>query len=213
MALIAVGGAKMKQTATREMLRYWNGLRGERLAPERADIDPAAIPSLLIDTLILQVDPDLNLPIRVAGGRVSALFAREVKGARFVDLFRPADRECLRSIARAVLDEPTPVVAGARAAPRGFAPLDLELLLLPLRHEGKTHARILGCLTPVTNPSWIGLMEAEPITLTTLRMIGPETLRTLQAPALPAHTHETIVANANRPGEPALRVVDGGRNS
>jgi hypothetical protein len=101
----AAWGTEMKQAVTRKLFSYWNNLRAERAAPERADIDPAAIRALLRDTFILEVDPGRNLPVRVAGARVSALFNRELKGQSFVELYREDDRECLSAIVESVLDD------------------------------------------------------------------------------------------------------------
>ena len=39
----------MKQAVTRKLFSYWNTLRAERAAPERADIDPAAKQVVLKD--------------------------------------------------------------------------------------------------------------------------------------------------------------------
>jgi hypothetical protein len=70
-----------------------------------------------------------------------------------------------------VLDECAPIVAGIKGAPRDTAPLDLEMLVLPLRHHGKTHVRILGSLAPSHVPSWLGLLPVEPLTLTSFRKV------------------------------------------
>jgi hypothetical protein len=203
----------MKQSTTRNLFSYWNKLRAGRMAPERDAIDPAAIPSLLLDTFILEVDPGRTLPVRVAGARMASLFTRELKGLPFTQLFGDDDRDCLAAIIESVLDEPTPAVAGVSAAPPGRAPLDMELLLLPLRHHGKTHARILGALTPSAIPGWLGLVETAPLNIVSLRVIHPV------RPGLPADTLDAISAigdlplpaNHNRTGEFVLRVLQGGR--
>ena len=46
----------MKHPSNRELFDYWNERRGERLAPERADIEPAAIRHVLGDTFVLEVE-------------------------------------------------------------------------------------------------------------------------------------------------------------
>jgi hypothetical protein len=203
----------MKQAVTRKLFSYWNNLRAERAAPERADIDPAAIRALLRDTFILEVDPGRNLPVRVAGARVSALFNRELKGQSFVELYREDDRECLSAIVESVLDDPTPAVCGVSAAPIGREPLEMELLLLPLRHHGKTHARILGSLVPSGFASWMGLIEAQPLGITSLRIIRREALQVLANEPFSTPNVAVLPLPASRAnGRPfALRVVEGGR--
>ena len=62
-------------------------------------------------------------------------------------------------------------MAGLRAGPEGHPPIELELLLLPLRHHGRTHARMFGAIAPMCNPSWLGLLPVQPFSLSSLRVI------------------------------------------
>lgn len=165
-------GIGVKLAASRELYAYWNLLRGQRSAPERSEIDPSAMRGVLADTFILEVDLANRYPLRIAGTRTNALFLRELKGAAFLDLWRPADQPEIAALLAGLTNEATAVLAGASAGPQGMRPLELELLLLPLRHRGNTHSRILGACTPTCLPSWIGLLPAMPMNLLTLRMLG-----------------------------------------
>ena len=49
--------------------------------------------------------------------------------------------------------------------------MDLELLLLPLRHHGKTHSRVLGALSVSAPAEWFGRAEAGPLQLSSVRVI------------------------------------------
>jgi hypothetical protein len=162
----------VKLAASRELYAYWNLLRGQRSAPERSEIDPGAMRGVLADTFILEVDLANRYPLRIAGTRTNALFLRELKGAAFLDLWRPPDQPEIAALLAGLTDEATAVLAGASAGPQGMRPLELELLLLPLRHRGNTHSRILGACTPTSLPSWIGLLPAMPMNLLTLRVLG-----------------------------------------
>ena len=163
----------MKLAASRELFAYWNALRGARSAPERDDVDPGAIRGVLADTFILEFDPAVGFPLRVVGTRTSALFLRELRGSPFLDLWREADRAEIAEVVVALADEAQPFLIGAAAAPLGFPPVDVEMLLLPLRRRGDTHARALGCCAPRGVPRWLGLAEVESLTLLTLRALGP----------------------------------------
>ena len=171
-------GFKMKHQASRELYAYWNGLRGSRAAPERRDIDPAAIRSLLADTLIIEVErrgPNrMTFPVRLSGTRVNALFGAELKGRSLTTLWRLQDRREIAALAALVMDEAQPVVAGAVTGPSGGKPVNLELLLLPLRFSGRTHARLLGALSCSVIPPWLGLVPAAPLTLGSHRVIDVE---------------------------------------
>lgn len=162
----------MKLAASRELHGYWNLLRGGRSAPERSEIDPGAIRGVLADTFILEVDDIKRYPVRIAGTRTSSFFDRELKGSSFLDLWQASDQPEIATILAGVADEAIAVLAGVSTRPQGLRPLDFELLLLPLRHRGNMQARILGALSPVSLPSWIGLLPATPMTLFSLRVLG-----------------------------------------
>lgn len=161
----------MKQKMTQELHAYWDETRGPRLAPERADIDPAGIRSLLGHTFVLEVDCASRFPFRLSGSRINALFLRELRGTSFIDLWDNNERARIANLLFSVLDDTIPAVVGAQAAPPGRLPIDLELLVLPLRHHGKTHARLLGSLAPATQAPWFGLITAEPLELRSIRFL------------------------------------------
>lgn len=161
----------MRQAATQELYSYWNRLRGARLSPAREDIDPSEIRHILADTMILEVDQERQFPVRVSGSRLNALFLDELKGHSFVGLFAPEDRAAASEMASAVVDGARPVVAGLVAEQADEPPAHLELLLLPLRHNGQTHSRVLGMLTPTGVPSWFSLRRADHLRMVAMRFI------------------------------------------
>jgi hypothetical protein len=163
----------MRQQVSKDLYAYWRELKGARAAPDRADIDPGAIRHILADTFIIEVDPACTFPLRLSGTRLNALWRRERKGDSFVDLWRGNDQPSIASALLTVIEGVTPVVAGVKAQPPGEAATELELLLLPLRHFGKTHSRVLGALSPVYQPDWLGHVSAGPLELISLRVISP----------------------------------------
>jgi hypothetical protein len=170
----------VKLAATIELYAYWNRLRGARSAPERNDVDPGAIRGVLADTFVLDFDARRGFPFRIAGSRVNALFFKELRGFSFLDLWRGADREELDSILHCVADEAQAFLIGAEARPPNLDAADLEIVLMPLRHHGLTHARVLGGLAVHAAPAWMGLSGAGPIALTSLRALDPPTRERLK---------------------------------
>jgi hypothetical protein len=162
----------MRQLVTKELYAYWSDLKGARAAPDRSDIDPAAIRQVLADTFIIEVDAQCAFPIRLCGTRLNALWLADQKGGSFLDLWREEDRRTVAAALLTVIDGITPVVAGARALAADTQSLDLELLLLPLRHFGKTHSRLLGSLAPSFQPDWLGRRPAGPLELVSLRVMS-----------------------------------------
>ena len=196
----------MRHPASRQLFAYWNELRGPRAAPERDAVDPAAIAGVLSDTFVLEVDADLAFPFRLSGARTNALFERQLKGRSFTELWRPQDRDAVRAMILTVLDGACPIVAGARARAAHPPALELELLLLPLRHSGKTHARLLGCLSPARHPTWFGLMPADNIELISMRVVRP--MRDA-----PAQTLQPASVGSRARENRRFTVYDGGRQN
>ena len=167
----------MKHAVSRELFAYWDRLRKGRSAPERAEIDPAAIRSALPDTFILGVERTIHgrqFPIRLAGTRLNALFLSDLKSKSLPDLWLREDRPAIASLLETVLDEAAPVVTGLRGAPSEHRAIDLEMVLLPLRYQGRSHVRILGAVAPIVLPSWLGLVPLEHVTLTSLRLLAAD---------------------------------------
>lgn len=164
----------MKHPSNNGLFAYWNAQRGERLAPERAEIEPSAIRKLLGDTFVLEADRFGNFPFRLAGTRLCALFGRELKAEGFVRLWERAGQTSIRELLAVVMEEKTGVVASVTGATsdNSLLPIDLELLLLPLAYESRTDARILGALAPMTAPYWLGTRAVGPLELGMFRHVG-----------------------------------------
>jgi hypothetical protein len=193
----------VKHTSTRSLYAYWNERRGARAAPERGEIEPGAIRGALGDSFILCADPAVDHAFRLAGTRVCSLFGREMKGHAFVALWDARDREAISDLLSIVANEIAGIVAGvAGTTAEGYA-VDLELLLLPLRHRGSSRERQIGVLVPLAVPYWLGASALTRLTLKSHRHVGP---------ALETATTTPFVAAAEagrvRRG---LLVYDGGR--
>jgi len=163
----------MKHATTRMIFSYWDALRGERAAPERGEIEPGEIRHILADTFILEVTGPRSAAIRLAGTRICAFFARELRGEAFERLWQEESNRDIGGAMETVLDETAGVVAGLSAVTDEGASVDFEMILLPLRHRGKPHARILGALSPSVVPPWIGLYPVRHLTTSTLCVLWP----------------------------------------
>jgi hypothetical protein len=162
----------MKHPSVRELFDYWNLRRGRRAAPDRADIEPGAIRRVLADTFILSFDPAKGHPFRIAGTRVCAAFGRELKNEGFLDLWTPDSRAGARDLLAVVGGEAVGALAGARGTSTLGSTHELELLVLPLSHRGRTDARVLGALVPRTSAHWLGAGTLGKLTLGTFRYVG-----------------------------------------
>ena len=174
----------MRHQATRDLYAHWNAMRGQRTAPDRTDIDPVLLRSALGATFVLEVDAGRGYPFCLAGDRVNGLFGTMLKGRSFTALWPDSERGQITALLANVCDEALPVIAGIKAAPAAKPLIGLELLLLPLRHAGKTHSRMLGCLSPATPPDWFGILPIADPRLVSMRILKPQ-FASLHNPSLP----------------------------
>jgi hypothetical protein len=192
----------MKHRSTRELFDYWNMRRGRRSAPERSEIEPAAIRRALADTFILSFDTRAGHPFRIAGTRVCALFSRELKAESFVRLWAREHAGSIGGLLEIVAQESVGVVAGVSATGANGERLDLELLALPLAHHGRTDTRVLGTLVPIGVPYWLGVHPIGRLALSSHRYLGTT--------AVPAAARPLPLA-ANAHVRHGLVVYDGGQ--
>ncbi len=188
----------MKHPRNRELFDYWNERRGSRAAPERIDIEPGAIRSLLGDSFVLSCAPGEEAQFRVAGTRLCALFGRELRGQAFSTIWEPESAAELRGLLTVVMEDIIGIAAGARTGVAGELSCNVELLVLPLAHRGRLGARMLGALAVLERPYWLGIWPAEPLRLTTVQYVsGP-------AAVAPRPTRADVWQR--------LTVIDGGLN-
>ena len=137
---------------------------------------------------------------RLAGTRLCALIGHELRGRAFTALWPDVEAQGdMRRLVQTVMDETAGAVAGLSGESSTGAPIYLELLLLPLRYRGRTHARILGSLSPALSPDWLGLDTVATMRMISLRMLWPAAASRAAAP------------EPQRAGPPRLVVLPGGR--
>jgi hypothetical protein len=193
----------VKHSSTQSLYAYWNERRGTRAAPERGEIEPGAIRTALGDSFILGREPAALPAFRLAGTRVCSLFGRELKGEAFEGLWNESDRAAIRDLMAIVGNEIAGIVAGVTGTTSEGYSVDLELLLLPLRHRGTSQARQIGVLAPLVVPFWIGASPLTGLVLKSHRHIGPA-LEVVPATPLMAAADSGRIRHG-------LLVYDGGR--
>jgi hypothetical protein len=191
----------MKHPSSRDVFAHWNERRGQHPAPSRADIEPGMIRHSLGDVFMLSVDFTGVYRFRLAGTRICALFARELKGESLLALWDEASRPQFESLIDAVTAEQTGAVAGVTGS-TGEAATELELLLLPLSHQGHARIRAVGVLAPIKAPFWIGVKSLSQLTIGTIRHLNGADRSTV------APRFETVAGGRLRHG---FVVHDGGK--
>ena len=175
-------GAIVKHATSRILFSYWDAVRGERAAPERSAIRPGEIRHVLADTFMLGLEAGQPPRFRLAGTRLTALFGRDLAGVRFDRFWNEADQTEASATLDVLSRETFGAVVGLLGLNANGSELPLELLLLPLRHRGRTDARVLGAMSPASVPSWAGLVPLVELRLRSCRMIEPVRSRPADQP-------------------------------
>ena len=164
----------MKSVSAKRLYSYWQQLRGVRPAPERRDIEPAAIKSLLSDIFILEHEAAEQFNFRLAGSSLCAAYCRELKGRSFRQFWPEAELEALDTTLLAIREEAAASVIGYDAINSRGQALGYEMLLLPLRYGGNDYPRLLGVTVPVDQPYWLGVHPIMRHRVTAMRLIWPD---------------------------------------
>lgn len=208
----------MKTEIARELYAYWNELRGRRPAPDRNSVDPSDIRRLLGDTFILEPVDRRTYRFRLAGTRLCAAYCRELKGVNFLDLWGADDREALGTLLAAITDDAAAAVLGVNGQASGARNVAFEMLLLPLAHDGPGFNRVLGGMTAMDRPFWLGMDPIHRQVATSMRLIWPDARphflqRRSAAATVPTPLPRPPVtgAEAAKAARRRFTVLDGGR--
>jgi hypothetical protein len=202
----------MKQRTSQILYRYWNEVRGTRLAPTRFEIEPGRITGILSETFILEGD-GLSFKFRLAGTRMCEQLGRELRGKEFLELFGEDDVAVLSRSIEAITAQGAVGVFELEARDASERAVTFELILLPLVHTGRTVSRYVGAMSAIDAPVWLGTQPLRPTGLLRHSLHWPDgrphevIARGNQAPFLPGLATARIVRNQRR----QFRVLDGGR--
>lgn len=171
---------RFSHTTTEQLYQYWNQKRGKRSAPERSQIEPSEIRTLLPDTFILSVEPSIysNEPLRrfswrLAGTRVCALHCRELKERDFLTDWLGRERETMESLLNAIVDEAAVTILHFDSSAGKGNELETEMVLMPLSIYGRASGRILGSMVTLNDPYWLGIQPPTNRKIRNTRLLWP----------------------------------------
>ena len=219
----------MQKKSSKLLFAYWNNLRGARSAPDRRDLDPTQIRDALAYTFILQAEETGSYHFRLAGSHLCSSYCRELKTRSFSELWQARDTDAIETLIRAVTDDHAVALVTFQGTTVTGQSTKFETILMPLRHNGSTSARILGAMTALDEPYWLGTQPIVEQKITGLRLIWPDdpsvaganandTIAFPESDAAIAGTPERVAVPARVYGFEARRyahlaVIDGGRSS
>jgi hypothetical protein len=129
----------------RSLYEYWDGVRGGRRMPARADIDPVEIPKVLPYIIMYNVAPGGGFTIRLVGEEVQQFVGRNTTGQPAGACMAPPAAALMIEILAAVATERAPKFRAGKAHwHKAKSYRDFEACFLPLSSDGETVDVILG---------------------------------------------------------------------
>jgi len=159
----------MKHQNSKDLLSYWERLRGNDAAPDRLAVEPRDLAGILPHIFILDVSGPAAA-FRLAGTAICSAHMGELRGRHMSSLWESEDRNQIETLARSVSEEGVGAVIGSKAD-NGHETVSFETLLLPLRREGRNEGRLIGTLSPFGKTWSLGSYHMGPHRLSSLRML------------------------------------------
>jgi hypothetical protein len=139
-----IGAPAAAVRAHEELFGYWASLRRAGRLPGRDDISPAGFKRLLPTVSLIDVLPEGDYRVRLAGTGLHSVYGREITGRRLSDVYNTAATDYWKSELGRVAREGKPAAGVHNLAWRGASHLSILWLRLPLASDGCTVDMILG---------------------------------------------------------------------
>lgn len=138
----------MLHSNTERLIDYWRERKRGAFSPPRSAIDPSELSGLLPQVFILGRTAPGRFAIRLAGGLVTQIHARDLRRMDVLDLWAAEDRPRLAAALEAARRACEPVVTVAEArSPRGA--VQVEVCFAPLLADTQPLDRVIGIYQPL----------------------------------------------------------------
>jgi hypothetical protein len=203
----------MRHATTQALFNYWNEMRGDRVAPQRLEIQPARIGAILPDTFILERCDSHSFRFRLAGTRVCARFGMELRSLNFLERWSAGDRAMIEEHLAAIAETGRVGVFTGEALSRKGVAATFEIVVLPLVHTGSAIDRFLCSASIFEEHSFLDQEPLHRLKLLAAEAVWPGNREAevreaagTQSPLLPQVRTGRIVRYDRR----QFRVYDGG---
>jgi hypothetical protein len=185
---------------TRALYRYWENLRAERAAPNRADIDLKQIGAIVPNLMMLERDNmRQTYRWRLAGTQTCLLYRRELTHTDVMSGWDAFERATIKDLLDKVTTSLQPCLIRYRLTTTHRHEIGVEMIGLPLHARSGSRFHVFGGIFPFRDISQISYDGIE-----TMQLSGARTIWTEHLPG------DKLVANLNNGG---LRVIQGGKSA
>ena len=141
------------------VLRYWDGLRGNRPVPARVEVSPADITGHLSRIVILERPRAETVRIRLAGAALTTRMGMELRGMPFRSIFELDDRAAAMDAAETAMVTPAVSILSLNRSEAHGIEYEGQLAILPLSDTrgGLTRAMAIYSEVASVTPYLAGL--------------------------------------------------------
>ncbi len=206
----------MQNTTSQILYKYWNEIRGGRMAPRRFEIEPARFAAILPETFVVECEHGDEPRFRLAGTRVTEKLGLELRSRAFSDLFEASEHADLKPFLASIIEQGGVGVLSVEMPTASGRKALFEVLILPLIHTDDRITRLLGAISPRTHEPWLGSESVRPGRIAAIEIIWPDgrahavaqrMIATEPSPFKYDFSRSRLVRNRRR----QFRVYEGGR--
>lgn len=202
----------MQQRTLQILYTYWNGLRGGRIAPARLEIDPSRIGAILPEIFLLERTDAATYTYRLAGTRLCELFGSELRGTNVLDGWPAPDRSALAGDLALTCERGAAIHLMLEASADADHRVQLEAAFLPLMHTESAIERVIGAMSAIASPHWLGHEPLRTRRILHHELIWPDGRPNAALAAMPSQsTLQPSPSGASSGLRRSFRVLDGGR--
>jgi len=150
----------MSHQSSRLLFDYWDSLRGGRVAPERCDVDPVELKSILADVFFAERTPGDFVMFQFVGTRINAMHGFDLQhrsalgiwsGSTSVDFVKAVERMTVHGV---------PMVISSEGELTSKEVTEIETMILPLQY-GSRFSRFVGTHVNLGKPQafWDGRLS------------------------------------------------------
>ena len=139
----------MFHPSTERLIDYWRDRKGDAVAPARMDVNPGDFTDLLPQVFMVGRERAGHMPFRLAGGFVTDLHARGLRGEDMLSLWALSHRLEVKSALEIARRRGQPVVITADIRALGVPSVGMEVLFAPLRGATGETDRFIGLYQPI----------------------------------------------------------------
>jgi hypothetical protein len=163
----------MFHPSTERLIDYWRGRSVNDAVPTRASVNPGDFLDLLPQVFILGRDGTGRYPVRLAGGFVTDLHARDLRGEDALGFWALSHRLEVKSALEVARRRGEPMVVTADIRVIGAPSVGMEVLFAPMTGVDGQVDRFLGLYQPIVMIQRLMGRPASELGVRAIQSLGP----------------------------------------